>query len=238
MRETSSLVVVIVSLLSSSVLLGCIGGAGESVSIVGSTTVQPIAAKVAEKYMDDNANADVQVSGGGSSVGIRSVGEGTTDIGMASRQIKSSEMEMYPDLVEHVIASDGIALIVHPSNSVSGLDMAQIKSIYKGETTNWKDFGGPDVAIVVIGRDSASGTREFFHEKIMDKEDFVTTQLEKASNAGIKESVKNTEGAIGYVGLGYLDGTVKPLKVGGVEATTANVISGSYPVSRSPGTRC
>ena len=87
--------------------------------------------------------------------------------------------------------------------------------------------------IVVVGRDSASGTREFFHEAVMDKEDFVATQLEKASNAGVKESVKNTEGAVGYVGLGYVDDTVKAIKVGGVDATVANVLSGSYPVSRS-----
>jgi phosphate transport system substrate-binding protein len=229
-----SLVPAVLGILVSSMLYGCISQEEtSSISIVGSTTVQPIAVKAAEKYMDEHEGTDIQISGGGSSVGIQSVGEGTADIGMASRQIKSSERDLYPGIVEHVVASDGIALIVHPSNPISDLTMAQIKSIYKGEITNWKGLGGPDMAIVVVGRDSASGTREFFHEKVMNKEDFVVTQLEKASNAGVKESVKNTEGAIGYVGLGYIDETVKAVKVGGIDATVANVISGSYPISRS-----
>jgi phosphate transport system substrate-binding protein len=233
MRRGSSLALAMSAILMSSMLLGCINEASDSISVVGSTTVQPIATKAAEQYMDDHENADIQVSGGGSSTGIQSVGEGTADIGMASRQIKSSETEQYPGLVEHVVAKDGIAIIVHPSNSVSGLTMAQLKSIYKGEITNWKDVGGPDLEIVVVGRDSASGTREFFHEAVMNKEDFVASQLEKASNAGVKESVKNTEGAIGYVGLGYLDETVKAIKVDDVDATVAKVISGDYPVSRA-----
>lgn len=234
MKKTSSMALAMVAVILSSMLLGCISsGTSGSISIVGSTTVQPIATMAAQQYMDENEDADIQVSGGGSSTGIQSVGEGTADIGMASRQIKDTEKELYPDLVEHIIASDGIALIVHPTNSVSDLSMAQVKSIYKGEVTNWNDLGGPNLEIVVVGRDSASGTREFFHETVMDKDDFVANQLEKASNAGVKESVKNTEGAIGYVGLGYIDDTVKAIKVEGVEATVADVISGSYPVSRS-----
>ncbi len=234
MRKISSMALAMVAVILSSMLLGCINsGTSGSISIVGSTTVQPIAAKAAERYMDDNEDADIQVSGGGSSTGIQSVGEGTADIGMASRQIKDSEKELYPDLVEHIIASDGIALIVHPANSISDLSISQIKSIYKGEVTNWNEVGGPNMEIVVVGRDSASGTREFFHETVINKEDFVATQLEKASNAGVKESVKNTEGAIGYVGLGYVDETVRAIRVDGVEATVANVISESYPVSRS-----
>ena len=233
MRKSSSLALAIVAVLMSSMLLGCINQASGSISIVGSTTVQPIATKAAEAYMDDNENADIQVSGGGSSTGIQSVGEGTADIGMASRQIKSTETDTYPDLVEHVVAKDGIAIIVHPDNPIVKLSMAQLKAIYKGDVTGWKDVGGLDAEIVVVGRDSASGTREFFHDTVMNKEDFVATQLEKASNAGVRESVKGTEGAIGYVGLGYLDETIKAVKVDGVDATVSNVIDGSYPVSRS-----
>jgi len=224
----------IAGILVSSLLYGCISQKEMgSISIVGSTTVEPIAVKAAEKYMDEHEGADIQVSGGGSSVGIKSVGEGTADIGMASRQIKDSEKQLYPSLVEHVIAKDAIALIVHPGNPISDLTTAQIKSIYKGEITNWKALGGPDMAIVVVGRDSASGTREFFHEKVMNKEDFVATQLEKSSNAGVKESVKNTPGAIGYVGLGYIDQTVKAVKVDGVGPTVTAVLNGSYPISRA-----
>jgi phosphate transport system substrate-binding protein len=210
------------------------GGSGvQTISITGSTTVLPISSNCAEAYMDAHDNVDIQVSGGGSSVGIRAAGEGTADIGMASRQIKDSERDKYPNLVERVVARDGIAIIVHTSNSITDLSTAQLKSIYKGEHTNWKDLGGPDAQIVVVGRDTASGTREFFHDHVMNKEDFVSGMLEKASNAGVLETVQDTEGAIGFVGLGYVDETVKAVKIDGVDPTVANVISGDYPVSRA-----
>jgi phosphate transport system substrate-binding protein len=208
----------------------------ESITIAGSTTVLPIAQKAAEAYMENYSWADITVSGGGSGVGIQSVGEGTANIGMASRQIKSSESASYPNLVETKIASDGIALIVHPGNSVASLTKNQIKGIYNGTYTNWNQLGGANLAIVMFGRDSTSGTREFFWESVMGKTNFTASLLEKPSNGGIKESVKSTPGAIGYVGLGYVDSTVKALKidVAGtlVEVTAANVLSGTYPISR------
>ncbi|KAF1077962.1 phosphate ABC transporter substrate-binding protein [Methanogenium sp. MK-MG] len=208
----------------------------ETISVTGSTTVLPLAQLAAEAYMDTHPEADIRVSGGGSSVGVKAVGEGTAEIGMASRDLKSSESETYPDLVEHVVAKDAIAIIVHPSNSVSDLTVEQIKSIYLGETTNWKAVGGPDAAIVVVGRDSASGTREYFQDAVMNKEDFTTTQLEKNSNGAVRQTISQTPGAIGYVGLGYLDGAVKavPVNTGTsiVDAGVATVISGEYPIAR------
>ncbi len=234
MKRPSALALGAVTLLISSLLLGCISDSSSgTIEIAGSTTVLPIASKCAEEYMDQHDDADIQVSGGGSSVGIQSAGEGTADIGMASRQIKDSEMDEYPDLVEHVVAKDGIAIIVHTSNTVAKLTPAQVKSIYKGEVTNWNEVGGPDKVIVVVGRDTASGTREFFHEAVLDEEDFVSGMLEKASNAGVLETVKGTEGAIGFVGLGYVDETIKALKINDAVPTVANVISGDYPISRS-----
>lgn len=228
-------------LLTATFLAGCTGGEGdtkpESLSVTGSTTVLPIAQKAAEAYMDTHPDADIQVSGGGSSVGVQAVGEGTADIGMASRDLKESEREKYPDLVQHVVARDGIAMIVHPSNTVEAMTIAQIKAIYQGTVTNWKDLGGPDMAIVVVGRDSASGTREFFQETVMNKEDFAPTQLEKNSNGAVKQTIAQTPGAIGYVGLGYVDPSVKALKVDvngtAVEPTVAAVVSGDYPIARS-----
>lgn len=208
----------------------------ETISVTGSTTVLPLAQIAAEAYMDTHPEADIQVSGGGSSVGVKAVGAGTADVGMASRELKSSESETYPDIVQHVVAKDAIAIIVNPSNTVSDLSVAQIKSIYLGETTNWKDFGGPDVSIVVVGRDSASGTREYFLEAVMDKEDFTPKQLEKNSNGAVRQTVAQTPGAIGYVGLGYIDATVKavPVKIGSssVDASVETVISGEYPIAR------
>jgi phosphate transport system substrate-binding protein len=207
-----------------------------TLKVTGSTTVLPIAQAAADAYMKDHATADIQVTGGGSSVGVQSLGEGTADIGMSSRDLKSEEKTKYPSLVATTIANDGIAVIVHPSNSVSGLTMAQLKDIYKGNITSWKDVGGPDMTIVVIGRDSASGTREFFSEKVMNKEDFVATQLEKNSNGAVKQTVAQTPGAIGYVGLGYLDSAVKavPIIVNGtpVEPTIQNVVAKTYPIAR------
>ena len=208
----------------------------ETLTVTGSTTVLPIGQAVAEEFMIGNANADIQVSGGGSSVGVTAVGEGTAEIGMASRELKSSESEAYPDLVQHVVAKDAIAIIVNPSNTVADLTIAQIKSIYLGDTTNWKDVGGPDAVIVVVGRDSASGTREYFLESVMDKEDFTPGQLEKNSNGAVRQTVAQTPGAIGYVGLGYLEGSVKAVPVntgsGTVEASVATVLSGEYPIAR------
>jgi phosphate transport system substrate-binding protein len=208
----------------------------ETISVTGSTTVLPLAQIAAEAYMDTHPEADIQVSGGGSSVGVKAVGEGTAEIGMASRELKSSESEVYPDLVQHVVAKDAIAIIVNPSNTVTALTVAQIKSIYLGDTTNWKDVGGADETIVVVGRDSASGTREYFLESVMDKEDFTTSQLEKNSNGAVRQTVAQTPGAIGYVGLGYLDGSVKAVPVntgsGLVEASVATVLSGEYPIAR------
>ncbi|MBP2144958.1 phosphate transport system substrate-binding protein [Methanofollis sp. W23] len=211
--------------------------AQQSISVTGSTTVLPVAQLTADLFMDTHPKTEVRVSGGGSSVGIQAVGSGTAEIGMASRDLKSSEKTRFPDLVRHVVALDGIALIVHPSNTVGALTTAEVKAIYKGETTNWKEVGGPDETIVVVGRDSASGTREFFHDLVMEKEDFVATQLEKNSNGAIQQTVAQTPGAIGYVGLGYLDDSVKAvnIEVSGtqIEPSVATVTSGQYPIARS-----
>ncbi|TAJ44043.1 phosphate ABC transporter substrate-binding protein [Methanofollis fontis] len=222
---------------------GCVGNGGDttpttqSISVTGSTTVLPIAQMAAEAFMDANTYADIQVSGGGSSVGVQAVGEGTADIGMASRDLKDSEKEKYPDLVQHIVARDGIAIIVHPSNSVDVLTEDQVKSIYLGDITRWNAVGGSDQAIVVVGRDSASGTREFFHESVMDREDFTPNQLEKNSNGAIQQTIAQTPGAIGYVGLGYIDDTIKAVKidVDGTQVTPSveTVVAGEYPIARS-----
>ncbi|NYT05856.1 MAG: phosphate ABC transporter substrate-binding protein [Methanomicrobiales archaeon] len=234
-------------LLGAAFLGGCVGSETDNattapaavtkLAITGSTTVLPLAEQAAEAYMDAHPDADIQVSGGGSSVGVQAVGEGTADIGMASRDLKDSERETYPDLVSDVVARDGIAVIVHKDNPVASLTLAQIKAIYKGGITNWNEVGGGDLAIVVVGRDSSSGTREFFYESVMGKEEFVATQLEKNSNGAVKQTVEQTPGAIGYVGLGYVDAAIGSIAIdtGGVlvEPTVDNVLAGKYPVARS-----
>ncbi|MBN1431160.1 MAG: phosphate ABC transporter substrate-binding protein [Methanomicrobiaceae archaeon] len=209
----------------------------ETLTVTGSTTVLPIAQAAAEAYMKNDQYADIQVSGGGSGHGVQAVGTSAADIGMASRDLKSSEKEEYPGLVQHVIASDGIAVIVYKDNPVDSLTLAQVKSIYKGEITNWNEVGGEDLEIVVVGRDSSSGTREFFYESVMKKEEFTVKQLEKNSNGAVAQTISQTPGAIGYVSMGYLDNTVKGLDIDVdgtlIEPTIANVISGDYPVARN-----
>ncbi|HDR73304.1 MAG TPA: phosphate ABC transporter substrate-binding protein [Methanoculleus sp.] len=228
------------------VLCGCVSdqdsagspdsGATGTLAITGSTTVLPLAERAAEAFMDANTGIDILVSGGGSSVGVQAVGEGTADIGMASRDLKDAEMERYPDLVQHVVAKDGIALIINNENPVESLTVEQVRLIYTGGITNWNEVGGSDADIVVVGRDSASGTRASFEDLVMDKQEFVATMLEKNSNGAVQQTIAGTPGAIGYVGLGYAGGTVKGvwIDVGGtaVEPSAENVIAGTYPIAR------
>ena len=219
-------------------LLTAVFGAGcistedtETISIAGSTTVLPVAQAVAEEYMNQNSNADIQVSGGGSGVGATSVIGGTADIGMLSRDLKASEKEGNT-LKEFVVGKDGIALVGHPSNTVSDLSLEQVKAIYQGEITNWKEVGGADLKIVLIGRDSSSGTREFFTEFVLDKEDAAKDMQELNSNGAVAQAVSITPGAIGYVSLEYVDDSLKAFSIGGVAPTVDNVISGIYEINR------
>jgi phosphate transport system substrate-binding protein len=220
------------------ILAGCIEeGETKTLKIAGSTTVLPIVQRAAEEFMKIHPDVDIRVSGGGSSVGIRQVGEGSVDIGMASRELKSSEREKYPDLVQYVIAKDGIAIIVHPSNPVSNLSLEQIRGIYNGTYKNWNELGGEDEKITVVGRDTASGTREFFWEHVMKKEKERDDMLEMNSNGAVHDKVATTPSAIGYVGLGYVDEEVKAIKIwyNGklVEPTIENVKNGEYPIARN-----
>jgi phosphate transport system substrate-binding protein len=222
---------------------GCVGeqssnsstSPSQQITVIGSTTVLPIAEQAREAFEARDASADIMVSGGGSGAGVKSAGEGTADIGMSSRDLKSTETTSYPDLVKHHIADDAILLVVNPANSVESLTLDEVRGIYNGTYTNWNQVGGSDRQIVVVGRDSASGTREFFSEFVMDGEDFIRTQEEFNSNGGIQQKVSQTPGALGYVGLGYTDG-VKPLalNVNGadVEPTLKNITDGTYPISR------
>ena len=232
---------VILTVVAAVIILMCARAfsGGEEIQILsvsGSTTVLPIIQKAADYYMDNHSTVDILISGGGSSVGIQSVGEGTADIGMASRDIKDSERDAYPTLKPIAVAKDGIAIVIHPSNVVTSLSVEEIRKIYEGTYTNWSQLGGSTADIVVIGRDSASGTREFFWQHVMKKKEFVTTLLEKNSNGAIKQTVAQTPGAIGYIGLSYIDDTIKIVKVkvdtGEVEPTVEAIQNGSYPLSR------
>ena len=200
----------------------------------GSTTVQPLAEKLAEAFSAKHPQVEITVQGGGSSVGVKSAGEGTVDVGAASRQVKESELQEFPDLVVHTIARDGIAIVAHPDAPLDGLTTEQVKGIFAGEITNWSEVGGPDKPIVVVSREEGSGTRAAFEEMVMGKEGppIVDTAILQPSNGAIRTTVSTTPDSIGFLSFGYLDESVKTLAVDGVEPTEANAASGAYPIVR------
>ena len=230
------------ALVMAALLLGgCVSKPSDSekeqkITVSGSTTVLPIAQAAAEAYMRNNSKADITVSGGGSGAGITAIGQGTVDIGMSSRELKATEISQYPDLVVTTVAKDALIMIVNPGNGLNSINLTTVRGIYNGTIRNWKDIGGSNLAIVVVGRDSASGTRGYFQEYVMKNENSTSSMLEKNSNGAVKETVAQTPGAIGYVGLGYHTGGVKALKldVNGtlVEGSAATVLNKSYPASR------
>ncbi len=202
----------------------------------GSTTVLPIAQACAEEFMNQNPNVNISVRGGGSSIGIKDIMAGTVEIGNASRDAKEKEItkakESGIDLYQNVVANDGIAVIINPANTITNLTIEQIQAIYTGKITNWKELGGPDMNIVIISRDTSSGTYEVFYEIAMKKQNIVPGCIMVASNNAAVTSVKDTPGAIAYAGLGYLSSSVKPIQVNGIDPTFKNILSGAYPVAR------
>lgn len=211
--------------------------AGEpAITVKGSTTVLPIAQVTAEIFMEQNPDIDISVQGGGSGVGITSLIDGTTDIASSSRKIKAKEMERAHsagiDPYGNIIAMDGIAIVVHPSNIKNYLTRDQIKAIYTGTVSNWSQIGGENRKIVVISRDTSSGTYEAFETLALDREKVRPDALVTASNQAVNMTVAQTPGAVGYLGLGYLTKKVKAVGVDGIKCTKQTVVSGKYPLSR------
>ncbi|MCK4422798.1 MAG: phosphate ABC transporter substrate-binding protein, partial [Candidatus Omnitrophica bacterium] len=190
----------------------------------------------AEDFMKVNPFVNISVQGGGSGVGIASLIDGTCDIGDASRPIKDKELAKAisrgTDPKAHVVAMDGIAVVVHPSNPVKALTKKQIKDIYTGKISNWAAVGASGAKIVVISRDSASGTFEAFNKLALSKARVRPDALLQASNKAVATTVAMTPGAIGYVGLGYVTNDIKTITVDGIEVTKETVLSGEYPLSR------
>jgi len=225
----------LLSLMISVILLcGCVdeGQKKETLSIAGSTTVQPIASNAAEEFMKKNPDVIVSVQGGGSGTGIKMVAEGTADIGMSSRELKEKEINAYPDLKTYTIAHDGIAVIVHPSNPLSDLTKEEIKGIFSGKIKNFKEVGGEDREIVVVIREEGSGTRATFEKLIMKKIKTTERALQKPSNGAVKATIASNENSIGYLGIGYVDDKVKVVSIDGIKPSKESISSGEYPVSR------
>ncbi len=211
------------------------GGEKQTLVVDGSTTVYPIAKAFSGFYMAKHPNVDITVSGTGSGNGAASLTAGRCDIGCMSRFMKPKEFKksvrngVFP--VFHTVAMDGIAVVVHPSNPVSELTMEELHDIYVGDITNWKEVGGPDKDIVVVSRDSSSGTFEVFGDLALKGDRLMGGAERTASNAESQARVKNTQSAIAYVGLGYVEG-VKALAIEGVKPNLKTVGSGTYAIAR------
>jgi len=213
-----------------------------SIKIKGSDTVLPVSQKEAEVFMKKNAGANISVVGGGSGVGFAALIDGTTDIAMASRSIKFSEKQKLSDAGKNYkevkIGFDALSVIVNPQNKISQLTREQLESIFTGKTTNWKEVGGDDMKIVVYSRESSSGTFEFFKEHVLKNKNYMSSIMMMPATGAIVQSVSQTKGAIGYIGLAYIESSVKALKVSYNQGKTfvtpsmATAKDKTYPITR------
>ena len=229
--------VALVLLALSGVSIGLQEGAlAKDITIKGSTTVLPIAQITAEVFMERHPDAKISVQGGGSGIGIAAIIDGTCDIGDSSRSMKEHELRnavgkgVNPKA--NLVAMDGLSVIVHPSNKLTGLTKNQLKDIYTGKISDWSALGGESQKIVVISRDSSGGTFESFGEMALDKAKVRSDALMQASNQAVASTVAKTPGAIGYVGLGYLSSQVKALTLNGVMPSKETVLNNKYSLAR------
>jgi len=220
----------IIGVMAVAMLAGCgVKNSGGTVSTDGSTSMEKVIGALGESYMAENKNVIFTYNPTGSGSGIKAVLEGRCDIGLSSRSLKDEEKAN--GLKETVLAYDGIAIIVNPANPVSDLSLEQIASIYTGDITNWKDIGGNDAKIVLIGREAGSGTRDGF-ESITGTEDACKYRQELTSTGDVITTVSQNPDAIGYASLASVKDSVKALSVGGVNPSESTVKDGSYVIQR------
>jgi phosphate transport system substrate-binding protein len=201
-----------------------------TITLGGSTTVQPLAETLSGAFTEIFPNIQVTVTGGGSSVGIKSASDGTLDIGASSRELKSSEEGL--GLFVSVLAYDGIAVITNAAQTVNNLSKEQIKQIFAGQITNWNEVGGADADIVVVSREEGSGTRTAFEELVMGETLITESAILQSSTGALKTAVAGNAKAIGYISMGYLDSSVNAVSIDGVAGTEENAKNGSYPIVR------
>ena len=226
------MMIVLAAITAAAMLAGCAadnGSAGGSVSTDGSTSMEKVIGALGESFMANNQGTTFTYNPTGSGSGIKAVLEGRCDIGLSSRSLKDDEKA--EGLKETVLAYDGIAIIVNPENPVNNLDLETIAKLYTGEITNWKDVGGNDAEVVLIGREAGSGTRDGF-ESITGTADKCRYRQELTSTGDVITTVSQNPNAIGYASLASLKDSVKALTVGGVAPTEETVKNGSYVVQR------
>ena len=218
-------------LLALCILLGpsCRGGRSKTdLTLAGSTSIQPFADKWAEVFMEAHPDFGVNVQGGGSSAGIQACKSGACEIGMSSRELKGDEK----DLTEIVIARDGLAIIVHPSNPVRGSKLAEVKQIFAGDLENWTYLKGADRSITVVTREEGSGTRGAFQELVMGKTRIFRGAITEDSNGTVREIVAHDPYAIGFISLGLVNEQVRALELDGAVANEENIAAGRYKLVR------
>ena len=204
------------------------GGSGKALTLAGSTSVQPFADKWAEVFMARHPGFVVNVQGGGSSAGIQACKSGACDIGMSSRELKPDEK----DLTAIVVARDGLAVVVHPTNPVRGLKIAEVQQIFSGDLLDWRPLGGPDRPVTVVTREEGSGTRGAFQEMVMGKVRIFRGAITEDSNGTVREIVARDPAAIGFLSLGLVNDQVRALALDGVAANDANIRNKSYRLVR------
>ncbi|HSW45933.1 MAG TPA: phosphate ABC transporter substrate-binding protein [Phycisphaerae bacterium] len=220
-------------------------GGSQMITVKGSDTMVHLASAWAEAYMKQHPKVQIAVTGGGSGTGIAAIINGTTDICTASRKIEEEELKQAAENQvqpkEFVAALDGIAVVVNPANPVNELTMEQLRKIYIGVYTNWNEVGGSDERIVLLSRETSSGTYVFFQEHVLQKNDYAQTARLMPATSAIVQEVSSSKGAIGYVGLGYAaeaGDKIKAMKIKAqddrpaVEPLVETVVSGEYPISR------
>jgi len=236
----------ILSAIAALIIVGstALNAAEETLVLDGSTTVGPIAKAFAEYYMSVYPEVNITVSESGSGNGAKSLINGDCQVANMSRFMKDKEFLAAAEKglmpVAHVVAMDGLAVVINPANSVKAITIEQLRDIYTGKITNWKDLGGPDAAIVVVSRDTNSGTYETFYNLVMThkidgektKEKIKDGAESVGSNGAVRQRVASTQAAIGYVGLGYVDRSVKAIPVDGIMPEKATIASGRYPIAR------
>lgn len=216
-----------------------------SVTIKGSDTMVHLVTAWSDAYMKAHPDAKISVTGGGSGTGVAALINGTTDICASSRDLNEEEKKSAEgkslNLTDLAVARDALSIVVHPSNPINELTTEQIASIYTGAVTNWKDVGGPDESIVVASRESSSGTFMFFQEHVLQKKDYAASALLLPATSAIVQTVADSSGAIGYVGLGYVQEATGKVKVIAVKSaadapavtpTVETVLNGQYSIAR------
>jgi len=210
-------------------------GSGSKVTIVGSTSVQPVAEQLATAYMKEHPNVKITVQGGGTAVGIKSAQDGTANIGTASKAISANDSQ---GLTQYTLGQDGVVAIVSPNNNITGLTKDQLKGIFAGNITNWNQVGGPDAKINVIVREDGSGTRDAFQDIVLGKlangtkVAFVSSAIVQSSTQAVQQAVSQDPNAIGFCSFADLSNNTKALSINGISASTSTIADGTYTIQR------